>query len=158
MVAGLAMSVAGGIQQGNLAEQQMEQQAQIQEYNAAQKEVEAQQNLESAMLEESRVARMARLFKGEQIAKMGMSGTEFTGSAIEVLGDIAYQTRMDRDITLRSGTMKGSALRASADADIFQARWSRLYGSQLKSSYTMGAFSSGISGAANIWGAMPMGR
>jgi hypothetical protein len=137
----------------------MQQQAQIQEYNASQKEIEAQQNLESAMIEESRVSRMARLFKGEQIAKMGMGGTELQGgSAMEVLGDIAYQTRMDRDITLRSGTMKGAALRAGADADRFQARWSRLYGSQLKSSYTMGAFASGIGGAANIWGAMPMGR
>jgi hypothetical protein len=136
----------------------MEQQAQIQEYNAAQKDIEAQQNLEGALIEESRVARMARLFKGEQVAKMGASGTGFDESSMEVLGDIAFQTRMDRDLTLRSGTLKGSALRGSADADRFQARWSRLYGSQVKSSATIGAFATGVGGAANIWGAMPMGR
>ena len=144
----------GQVAQGNAAKEQAEAQAQIAEYNAAQKEVEAQQTLEGALLEEQRVARMARLFKGEQIAKMGASGVAFTGSSIEVLGDNAYQTRMDRDLTLRSGTISGTQSRAEADADRFQARWSRLYGKQQQSAAYMGAFATGIKGAYNISGTL----
>lgn len=158
MIAGLAVSVMGQMQQASMMEQQAEAQAQISEYNAAQKEVEAAQNLEGAKLEEQRVARLARLFKGEQVARMGMSGTEFSGSSIEVLGDIAYQTRMDRDITLRSGTIAGSQSRAEAKGHLFQAQWSRLYGKQQSSAMMMGAAATGISGAYSIWGTMPMGR
>jgi len=158
MAVGLAVSVAGQIQQGNIAKQQAESQAQINEYNAAQKEVEAQQNLEGAMLEEQRTARMARLFKGEQVARMGMSGTGFSGSQIEVLGDIAFQTRMDRDITLRSGTIAGAQSRAEARGSLFQAKWNRLYGKQAQSAAYMGAAATGISGAYKMYGAMPMGR
>lgn len=158
MAAGLAVSVAGQIQQGKIAQQQAEAQADIAEYNAAQKEVEAQQNVESAKMEEQRVARMARLFKGEQRAKMGMSGTGFTGSSIEVLGDIAYQTQLDRDIVLREGTIAGSRSRAEARGQEVSARWSRLYGKQAKSAHTMSGIGTGLSGAATVWGAMPMGR
>lgn len=158
MIAGLAVSVMGQIQQGNIAKQQAEAQAQINEYNAAQKEVEAAQNLEGAKIEELRTARLARLFKGEQVARMGMSGTEFTGSSIEVLGDIAYQTKMDRDLILRSGTIAGAQSRAEAEGSRFQAKWSRLYGKQAQSASYMGAFATGIKGAYSIWGTMPMGR
>lgn len=159
MIAGLGMSVMGQIQQGNIARQQAEAQAEINEYNAAQKEVEAQQNLEGAKLEELRTARLARLFKGEQVARMGMSGTELTGgSSIEVLGDIAYQTKMDRDLILRSGTIAGQQSRAEAKGSRFQAQWSRLYGKQAQSASMMGAMATGIKGAYSIWGTMPMGR
>jgi hypothetical protein len=141
-----------------MIKQQAEAQASINEYNAAQKEVEAQQNLESAKLEEMRLARMARLFKGEQVAKMGMSNMEFSGSSIEVLGDIAYQTRFDRDLILRSGTIAGQQSRAEAEGQRFEARWNRLYGKQKASAAMMGGIASGISGAYSIYGAMPMGR
>lgn len=146
------------MQQSAMMRQQAEAQAQIHEYNAAQKEVEAAQNLESAKIEEQRIARMSRLFKGEQIAKIGMSGFGFSGSAIEVLGDIAYQTRIDRDVTLRSGTIAGSQARAEARGSLFSARWSRVYGKQQSSAAMMGGLASGISGMYNAWGAAPMGR
>ena len=159
MIAGLAMSVAGQIQQGNIAKQQAEAQASINEYNAAQKEVEAAQNLEGAKIEELRTARLARLFKGQQIARMGMSGTELQGgSSLEVLGDIAYQTKMDRDLILRSGTIAGSQSRAEAEGSRFAAKWNRLYGKQAQSASYMGAAATGIKGAYSIWGTMPMGR
>jgi hypothetical protein len=158
MIAGLGMSVMGQIQQGNIARQQAEAQAEINEYNAAQKEVEAAQNLEGAKIEELRTARLARLFKGEQVARMGMSGMGFTGSSIEVLGDIAYQTKMDRDLILRSGTIAGQQSRAEAKGDRFAAQWSRLYGKQAQSASMMGAMATGIKGAYSIWGTLPMGR
>jgi hypothetical protein len=148
----------GQIQQGNMMKQQAEAQAQINEYNAAQKEVEAAQNLEGAKIEELRTARLARLFKGEQIARMGMTGTEFSGSSIEVLGDIAYQTKMDRDLILRSGTIAGQQSRAEAEGSRFAAKWNRMYGKQAQSNAYMGAMATGIKGAYSIWGTMPMGR
>lgn len=142
-----------------MAKQQAEAQAKINEYNAATKRVEAQNILEGAKLEETRVARMARLFRGEVIAQKGMSGTEIsTGSSMEVLGDIAYQTRMDRDITLRSGVMGAQQSRAEARGSDFMARWSRLYGKQQASSFMMGGLASGIGMGAKIFGAMPMGK
>lgn len=141
-----------------MMQQQAEAQAEINEYNAAQKEVEAQQNLESAKIDEQRLARMARLFKGEQVAKMGMGGTEFSGSSIEVLGDIAFQTRKDRDITLRTGTIAGQQSRAEAEGSRFEARWHRLYGKQAASNAMFGAMATGIKGAYSVYGAMPMGR
>ena len=111
------------------------------------------------MIEEQRLARMARLFKGEQVAKIGMSGTEFGGgSNIEVLGDIAYQTTMDRENLIRSGTISGQQSRAEAEGARFEARWTRLYGKQKASAAMMGGVASGISGAYSIYGAMPMGR
>lgn len=158
MIVGMVAQVAGQMQQGQLMQQQAEAQAQINEYNAAQKDIEAQQNIESAQLEEMRVARLARLFKSEQTARMGMSGTGFTGSSIEVLGDIAYQTKMDRDTTLRSGTIAGAQSRAEAEGSRFQARWSRLYGKQASSAASMGALATGVGGMYSIWGTMPMGR
>jgi hypothetical protein len=140
-------------------QQQAEAQAQISEYNAAHKQVEAQQNLEGALIEEQRTARLARLFKGEQIARMGMTGMELGSvSNIEVLGDIAYQTRMDRDLVLRTGTIAGQQSRAEAKGHIFQAKWSRLYGKQAKTAGYMGAMATGIKGAYSIYGTMPMGR
>lgn len=146
------------MQQAKMAKQQAEAQARINEYNAAQKRVEAQNILEGAKLEETRVARMARLFRGEVVARKGMTGTELTGiSSIEVLGDIAYQTRMDRDITLRSGTIGANQSRAQARGSDFMARWSRLYGKQRASSFMGGAIASGIKGVASIWGATPFG-
>jgi len=141
-----------------MAKQQAEAQAKINEYNAATKRVEAQNILEGAKLEETRVARMARLFRGEFIAKKGMSGTAITQqSTMEVLGDIAYQTRMDRDITLRSGTMAAGQSRAEARGSDFQARWSRIYGKQRASSFMMGGIASAVGGMGKIFGAMPMG-
>jgi len=154
----LVATVAGGIQQANLARQQAEAQAEISEYNADWKEYEAAQNVEGAKLEEQRVARMARLFKGQQRAAIGASGTEFTGSNIEVLGDIAYQTRLDQDLTLREGLLAGQRSSAEADASKFEARWSRLYGRQAQSSIFMGTAAQGLVGAGNLWGALPMGR
>lgn len=146
------------MQQANIAKQQAAAQARINEYNAAQKRVEAQNILEGAKLEETRVARMARLFRGEVIARKGMSGVELTsGSTIEVLGDIAYQTRMDRDITLRSGMIGAGQSRAEARGSEFMARWSRLYGKQQASSFMGGALASGLKGAAAVWGATPFG-
>ena len=158
MAVGLAVSVAGQMQQANMAQQQAESQASIAEYNAAQKDIESQQNLEGAKLDEARLARTARLFAGEQIAKIGSQGTDFSGSPMEVLGDIAYQTRYDRDLTLRSGTIAGYQSRAEAEQSRYQARWSRLYGSQAKSAGYMGAAATGIKGAYTMYGAMPMGR
>lgn len=158
MIAGLAISAAGAIQQGQIARQQAEAQAEIAEYNAAQKKIEAQQNLEGAKIEEQRVSRLARLFKAEQIARMGMSGVEFSGSSIEVLGDIAYQTRLDRDLTLREGTIAGQQARAEARGDEFHARWSRLYGRQAARAGYMGAMATGISGFTRIIGNRPFGR
>lgn len=159
MIAGLAANVMGSMQQASMAKSQAEAQARINEYNAATKRVEAQNILEGAKLEETRVARMARLFKGEVVAKRGMSGTELTGfSSIEVLGDIAYQTRMDRDITLRSGVIGAQQSRAEARGSDFQARWSRLYGKQQASSYMMGGIASAIGGMGKMFGAMPFGR
>lgn len=158
MILGTVISVAGQMQQASMMKSQAESQAQISEYNAAQKEVEAQQNLESAKIDEIRLARMARLFKGEQIARMGVSGTGFSGSNLEVLGDIAFQTRMDQELTLRSGTIAGYQSRAEADQQRYQARWSRLYGKQQASSAMFGAMASGIKGAYSIYGTLPMGR
>lgn len=159
MIAGAVASVAGSMQQAKMAQQQAEAQAKINEYNAATKRVEAQNILESAKLEETRVARMARLFRGEWIAKKGMTGTATTQySTIEVLGDIAYQTRMDRDITLRSGMIGAGQSRAEARGSDFQARWSRLYGKQVASSYMMGGIASAIGMGGKMFGAMPFGR
>lgn len=159
MIAGTLASVAGAMQQASMAKQQAEAQAKINEYNAATKRVEAQNILESAKLEETRVARMARLFRGEVIARKGMTGTELTGfSSIEVLGDIAFQTRMDRDIVLRSGVIGAQQSRAEARGSDFQARWSRLYGKQVANSYMMGGIASGIAGMGKMFGAMPFGR
>ena len=147
------------MQQAKMAQQQAEAQAKINEYNAATKRVEAQNILEGAKLEETRVARMARLFRGEFIAKKGMSGTELTQfSTMEVLGDIAFQTRMDRDITLRSGVMGAQQSRAEARGSDFQARWSRLYGKQQASSFMMGGIGGAIGGVGKIFGALPMGK
>ncbi len=56
MILGTVVSVAGSMAQAQAIPDQAEGQAQIAEYNAAQKEVEAQQNLEGAKLEETRVA------------------------------------------------------------------------------------------------------
>jgi len=158
MAVGLAATVAGQIQAGQRAEAQAEQQAQIAEYNAAQKDIEAQQNLESAKIEEQRLARIAKLYRGEQVAKIGISGTEFSGSAIEALGDIAFTTRQDRDIVLRTGTIAGAQGRAEAYGSRIQAKWSRLYGRQAKSAAFMGAFGTGVKGAYSMYGMMPMGR
>ena len=159
MIAGVAASVAGAMQQSKMAEQQAEAQAKINEYNAATKRVEAQNILEGAKLEETRVARMARLFRGEFLAKKGMSGTALTQfSTMEVLGDIAFQTRMDRDITLRSGVMGAQQSRAEARGSDFQARWSRLYGKQQASSFMMGGVASAVGGIGRMSGAMPFGR
>jgi hypothetical protein len=147
------------MQQAKMAESQAEAQARINEYNAKSKRVEAQNILESAKLEETRVARMARLFRGEWIAKKGISGTELTGySSIEVLGDIAYQTRMDRDITLRSGVIGAGQSRAEARGSDFQARWSRLYGKQVASSYMMSGIAGAVGGLSKTFGMMPFGR
>ncbi len=138
-----------------MIEQQAEAQASIAEYNALQKDKEAQQTLDSAMIEEQRLARMARLFKGEQVARIGMSGTGFGGgSNIEVLGDIAYQTTADRENLMRSGTIAGSQSRAEAEGARFEARWTRLYGKQKAGAARMGAIATGINGAYNIRGAM----
>jgi len=142
-----------------MAESQAEAQARINEYNAANKRVEAQNILEGAKLEETRVARMARLFRGEFIARKGMTGTAITQySTMEVLGDIAYQTRMDRDITLRSGVIGAQQSRAEARGSDFQARWSRLYGKQVSRSYMMGGIASGIAMGGKMFGAMPFGK
>lgn len=147
------------MQQAKMAESQAEAQARINEYNAANKRVESQNILEGAKLEETRVARMARLFRGEWVARQGMSGTEITGgSSMEVLGDIAYQTRMDRDIVLRSGVIGAQQSRAEARGSDFQARWSRLYGKQVASSYMMGGMASAIGMGGKMFGAMPFGR
>lgn len=158
MAIGLGVSVMGQIQQGNMMRQQAEAQAQIAEYNAAQKDIEAQQNIESALIEERRLARIARLYRGEQVAKIGISGTEFTGSPIEVLGDIAFETKKDREITLRTGTIAGAQGRAEAYGSRIQAKWSRLYGKQAQSAAFMGAMGTGIKGAYSMYGMMPMGR
>ena len=166
MIIGTAVSVMGAFQQAQQIEDngaaQVQAQSEIAEYNAAVKDIEAQQQLEGAKMEEMRLARTARLFKSQQEARIGASGTSFGGSSLEVLGDIAYQTSVDRSLVLRAGTIAGATTSAEAKADRAEARWQKLYGTrtykQKASAARMGGISAGNSGESSIYGAMPMGR
>jgi hypothetical protein len=141
LVAATAAMAAGQIQQGRLAKAEGSARNKIAQYNAEQLERQAQARMEAASMEESRVARQARLYKGAQrasIAKSGLSLTE--GSPLDLQADTAYQFALDRAFTLRSGLVDSQSLQAQATIQRVEGKWAKSYGKAVaRNSYMQAA-------------------
>jgi hypothetical protein len=152
-LAGATTLIAGGtIQQGRLAKAQGSAQNKIAQYNAQQLERQSQARMEAASMEESRVARQARLYQGAQrasIAKSGLSLTE--GSPLDLQADTAYQFALDRAFTLRSGLIDSQSLQAQGVIQRVEGKWAKGFGkSSAQNSYMQAAGT--ILGAAYMAG------
>jgi len=131
LIAGTGLITYGQIRSGQLAKAQGEAQNKIAEANARQLELERQSRMQAAHLEEERISRQARLFKGAQRARLAKSGLSITsGSAVEVQADTAYQTALDRLLTLQSGVVDSNRLKNQANIQIAEGKWAKSYGNQ----------------------------
>ena len=85
------------------------------------------------MLEDSRISRQARMFKGKQTAAFAKSGLLIAGgSSLEILADTAYQFAMDRALNLRSGLLESQYLVGQANIQTAQGKWAERYGREQK--------------------------
>ena len=104
LIVGAGITAAGQIQQGRVAKAQGKATEKIQRYNAELAEREGKARMEASKLEERRVARQEKMFRGEQRARFAKAGISISeGTPIDVLADTAAQFAIDRNLTLRQG-------------------------------------------------------
>ena len=141
LVVGGGLMAASQIQQGRLAKAQGSAQNKIAQYNAEQLERQAQARMEAAHLQDDRVARQARLFKGAQRASIGKSGLSLSeGSPLDLQADTAYQFALDRAFTLRSGLLDSKSLKAQGTIQGVEGKWAKSYGAaSARNSYMQAA-------------------
>ena len=111
-VAGAGIAAYGAYQQGQAAKTAGNYNATVADQNA-----EIAQQQASAQAEQDKRAAILRL--GEARASYGASGVTVSGSPLDVLGDIASQSELQRQQTLYQGQLAARAQRTTAASERF---------------------------------------
>lgn len=115
MVAGMALSAYGAIQQGNA-------QKAAAQYNAALNERNATVATQQATAEANRIRVAASRAQGAMMAAFGASGLSIDGSAIDALGDSAAQAQLDIETVKYRGKLEAMGYHSSAELDRMQGK------------------------------------
>jgi hypothetical protein len=94
-IAGLGISVAGGIMAANAQQQQGRQMQQAENYNAAVARQTAEATRVAGQFEVDKQRRENARFLGTQRARMAASGVTFSGSPLDVMSDTIADQELD---------------------------------------------------------------
>lgn len=154
-VAGGLVSAASSVAAGNAQASAYEAQAKMAQQNARLAELQGIRELEAGSRQEQQLRREGRAVYGSQIAQAGASGTAISGSALNILADT--QTGIEEDANaLRFQTLQskwGYDVQGSNFRN--EASMARASAKNARTSGWIGAISSGLGTAANIFSASP---
>jgi hypothetical protein len=109
---GGTLTAAATIQQGRIAEARGEAENEIAQFNAEQLDRQAKARIKASQIQEERVSREEKAFRGQQRAKFSKSLISINSeTALDVLADTAFQFHIERNLTLRQGLVEGEQLR-----------------------------------------------
>ena len=156
LIVGGGMQVAGQVSQANAAKAQGKMANRIAEYNASQMERDAEARMSAAYEQDRRLSRRARLMKGEQAARSAAAGlTIAEGSPLEALADLAFETSIDRALSLRGGFTEATSLRNRGQMERVQGKWAQTYGRHQARAGYMQAAGSALTTAFQVHQAWP---
>ena len=130
--AGAGVSAFSSIKQGQVAEAQGKFAKQVAIRNQQSLERQRKAELDAASIKERRVARQKKIVKGRQRATAGKSGGQIAGATLSFLADTARQFSIERNLTLRTGLIRGRELREQGQIEIAKGRFARTIGKERK--------------------------
>lgn len=152
MAVGSAISVVGGIQQGNAAQQAANAQAQMNQQNALIADRRAKDALERGALEEERKLREATMMRKEQEASYAASNIDTGyGSPLDVITSTDMAMRLDADIIRASAEREAEDFELQANNFRNQSSLNIAEGRNAKTASRIGAVSSAVSGGAGVF-------
>ena len=110
MIAQTAMSVIGGIQQGNAQAAQYKQQAEIRDREAVIQKQNADRAYAESSAEQERFLRSARAFRGKQVASIAESGIGMSGTGGDLLEQTAINQKLDQLAIAYEGDTRAKGL------------------------------------------------
>lgn len=149
LVGGALLGAAGTIQEGRLAEARGEAENEIAQFNARQLDRQAKARTKASQIQEERVARQEKAFRGQQRAKFAKSGITISeGTPLDVLADTAFQFHLERNLTLRRGLVESSQLKTQGGLLRTQGKLAKGFGKAVKRLSVLKAFSGGAIGVS----------
>ena len=133
-----AILIAGGlkaasqIQEGRIAKAQGSFAKKIALRNRDALERQAKAERAASRVEEARISRREKIFKGRQRARIGKQGTGLAGATLAALVDTAVQFSIERNLALRRGLVRGRELKRRGVIIAAQGRWAKTLGIQAK--------------------------
>ncbi len=138
---GGAATAASTIQQGRIAEARGEAENEIAAFNAKQLDRQAKARIKASEIQEERVSREEKAFRGQQRAKFGKSLISISdGTPIDVLADTAFQFHLERNRTLRQGLVEAEQLRTQGGLLRIQGGLAKEFGKAQKKQSILKAF------------------
>lgn len=147
----VGLSVLGSISSANAQKQQAEASAQASIYNAQIAQRDAVVARQQATADAALHARDAQRRISSMVAGFGASGTELSGSALDVLADSATQAEQDNQTIKYKGELRAMGYESTAALDYYAADNARIRGKQ---AYTSALFS-GFGQAIGKVGGLP---
>ena len=152
MAVGTAVSVVGGIQQGNAAAAAAQQQAQMNQQNAILADRRAKDALERGALEEERKLREATMLRKEQEASFAASNLDTGyGTPLDVIVSTDMAARLDADIIRANAEREAEDFELEANNYRNQSILNQAEGRNVKRASRIGAISTAVSGGAGIF-------
>lgn len=141
LIAGTIAAVGSTIQQGRIAEARGEAENEIAQFNAKQLDRQAKARIKASQIQEERLSREEKAFRGQQRAKFAKSGITISeGTPLDVLADTAFQFHIERNLTLRQGLVEASQLRTQGGLLRIQGGLATEFGKAKKSQSILKAF------------------
>lgn len=128
-IVGSSLMAYGYVREGQIARAEGKVQRDLAEYNAAQKERQAASTMAAARLEDERLVRKQKMFKGRKTVQIGKSGFALDDvSGIETMANDVYDMAFDRSMAFRGALIQGINLRQGATIDRIRGKWLEKYG------------------------------
>jgi len=150
MVGGTLFGAYSQYQQGKAQQQAANYQADIEDRNAKLAMRQAEDATARGAQEELNLRRQTAKLKGSQIAAIGASGGDLSGSAIDLLTDTAHQSELDAANIRYNSQRERWGYEVQASNHRGQANAYRAAASNAKKAGTMGAVGSLLTGATSL--------
>lgn len=147
---GIGLQVAGQVQAGREARAQGKSQEALREYNARLAEREAREARDVAAFEERRLRKGGERLKATQRARIAKAGVTFEGSPLEAMEQTATELETDALLIRRGGLIGAQRFTAEAALSRVAGRSALLRGKAKRRAATIGAFATGLGGAAQV--------
>ena len=127
-----SLKAASQIQEGRIAKAQGSFANKIALRNQESLERQAKAERAASRVEEARISRREKIFKGRQRARIGKQATGLAGATLAALVDTAVQFSIERNLALRRGLVRGRELKRRGVIIAAQGRWAKTLGTQAK--------------------------
>lgn len=150
MAGGTLFGAYGQYQQGRAEQAAANYQADIEDRNAKLAMRQAEDATARGAQEELNLRRQTEKLKGSQIASIGASGGDLSGSAIDLLTDTAYQSELDAANIRYNSQRERWGYEVQASNHRSQANIYRASAANAKKAGTIGALGTVFTGASKV--------